>query len=193
MKKIRVGIDFDGVLAYNPFRIIRAPVTWFKQKILGEKKTHFYIPKTAWEKFIWKILHESSIFPAKGGELLKEMAEREDIEFYLVTSRYHFLQNKLYQWLKRWGFTKVFSEIYSNQKDEQPHLFKERMIRELKLDYFVEDNWDVVKNLQNASKTKVFWISNIFDYGRDYKYKFPYLEKALEKILFSSVNLEKIK
>lgn len=182
MSKLRIGIDFDGVLAYNPFRVIRAPVTWFKQTFLGEKQTHFYVPKTNWEKFIWKILHESSIFPAKGGGFLKKLAKRNDFDFFLITSRYHFLQNRLERWLRRWGFTDIFSAIYVNKADEQPHLFKQRIIKELKLDYYIEDNWDVVKNLTGKSKTKIFWIYNILDRGRDYPYKFPYLEKALENI-----------
>jgi len=87
-----VGIDFDGVLAYNPFRVIRAPVTFVKRKILHEHKTHFYVPKTDAERFVWAILHESSILPADGTALLQELVDEKKIEAHLVTARYGYLQ-----------------------------------------------------------------------------------------------------
>jgi hypothetical protein len=63
--KIHIGFDFDGVIAYNPARIIRAPVSLFKRKVLHDSRLHFIYPKHAWQRFIWKLLHESSLYPAK--------------------------------------------------------------------------------------------------------------------------------
>jgi len=185
-KPIQVGIDFDGVVAYNPFRIARAPVTYVKKKIFGERKTHFYIPKTGLERFVWTILHESSVFPAIGTDLLKQMVARKQIEAHLVTARYSFLQKNLYTWLQRNNLESIFSSITINENDEQPHLYKQRIIQEKKFDYFIEDNLDIVTHVAPVSKTKVLWIYNILDRRNPYTLKYPYLKKALEQIQESS-------
>lgn len=181
-KPIQVGIDFDGVLAYNPLRVGRAPVTFVKRKIFGAKKTHFYIPQTPLEKFVWTILHESSVFPATGVGLLRELVEENKIEAHLVTARYGFLQKNLYTWLQRNNLEELFSSITINKYDEQPHLYKERIIREQKFDYFIEDNFDIVSHVSPKTETKVLWIYNFLDRHTLYSPKFPYLKKALEYI-----------
>lgn len=182
MKTIRIGVDFDGVLAYNPARVARALVAWFKEKILGIKQIGFFVPKTGWQKFIWSLAHETSVFPAKGAGLLKKMAKNSTYEFHLITARYSFLDGQLNNWLARWGFKGIFKTVNLNQQDQQPHLYKQAVIRRLKLDYYIEDNWDITDYLAKNSKTKILWIYNILDKNKKYPDKFPYLEKALQKI-----------
>jgi hypothetical protein len=47
------------------------------------------------------------------------------------------------------------------------------MIDELKLDYFVEDNFDVVHYLATVqAKTEIWWLSNILDQHIAYPHKF---------------------
>lgn len=182
-KPITVGIDFDGVLAYNPFRIIRAPITAVKRNLFGEKKTNFYIPKTPIERAFWTVLHESSIFPAQGVGLLGDLIQEKKIEAHLVTARYSFLQQQLFHWLKKNKLDSVFSTITINQYDQQPHLYKSSVIKEKKFDYFIEDNLDIVEHVTKQSNTKVLWIYNLVDRNNPYPHKFPHLKKALEHIV----------
>lgn len=182
MKKIKVGIDFDGVLAYNPFRIFRAPVTSFKRHFLGMKKTRFYIPKSKPEKFIWEILHESSVFPAIGVDLLKTLVTQKQIEAHLVTARFRFLQPGLERWLRRHDLTRIFTSITMNDCDEQPHLYKLRVVEEEEFDYYIEDNFDIVSHMAPRTKTRVLWIYNVLDRLKPYEWKYPYLGKALREI-----------
>lgn len=181
-RKIIVGLDFDGVVAYNPFRIIRPVVAFVKSRFFGVTKLNFFYPKRRWQQILWIIAHESSVFPAFGTKLLKKLVNEEKIEVHLITARYSFLDNHLNRWLKRNKLNNIFKTINLNKNNEQPHLFKEKFIRKYKLDYFVEDNLDIVKYLNKKYKTKIFWIYNIFDRHVDYKYKYPYLKKALQDI-----------
>src|SRR3989344_6394493 len=141
-KKLRVGVDFDGVVAYNPFRLIRAPITFFKNFILGQRKLSFYYPQNRAEKFIWKVLHDSSIIPAKGISLLEELVNKRMIEAHLISGRYNYLEDHLVGWLDKYRVKKLFKTININKNEKQPHLFKEEMVKKLALDYFVEDNLD---------------------------------------------------
>lgn len=184
MKKvIRVGLDFDGVVAYNPARIIRPYVKWFKAKLLKKKKLSFMVPQNPLMELVWIAVHESSIFPAKGIDILKEAAARKDLEFYLITGRYPILERNLMKWIKRYQLEGIFKSININRNVDQPHEFKLKMINELKLDYYVEDNWDIIEFLKDKTKTQVMWIYNVADKNKEYNNKFPYLEKALQKIL----------
>lgn len=183
-RKIKIGLDFDGVVAYNPFRIVRSFVSFFKKEILGIKKLNFWYPKARWQQILWIVAHESSIFPAKGMDLLENLIKKGEIEAHLITARYSFLDDHLSKWLKKYKLTHLFKSITLNKKDEQPHIFKERIIRSRRLDFFVEDNLDIVRHLdKNTGQAKIYWIYNIFDHFVDYKHKFPYLEKALEDIM----------
>lgn len=181
-KKIQVGIDFDGVLAYNPLRIARAPAKFIKRKLIGETNTHFYIPQNDLEKMVWIMLHETSVFPAIGMDLLKDLTQDKKIEAHLITARYSFLEENLYKWLKKNNIEDLFASITINKKDEQPHLYKERVIKQKKLDYFIEDNLDIVKHVTPTTNTDILWIYNILDRAYPYDKKFPYLKKALEHI-----------
>ena len=186
-KKIVVGLDFDGVLAYNPFRVVRPMAYYVKSRFFGIKKLKFFYPTKRWQQILWIIAHESSILPAYGTSLFKEMVKDDLIEAHLITARYSFLDNHLNRWLRRHNLLKVFTSVNLNKEDEQPHLFKERVIKKYKLDYFVEDNLDIVKHLETKRKggeikTKILWIYNLFDRNITYPHKFPYLKKALEQI-----------
>ena len=181
-KKLRVGFDFDGVIAYNPFRIVRAPIAFVKKNILGVKKLEFFYPQAQWQQIFWRVLHDSSVFPAKGMDLLEKLVKEEKIEAHLITGRYSFLDTHLDRWLIKHNVKNVFKTINWNVGDEQPHLFKEKMVKKYDLDIFIEDNLDIVKYLRNNSEAKIYWIYNIIDRSHRYKYKYPYLEAALNRL-----------
>src|SRR3989338_7674259 len=136
MKKqiLKVGFDLDGVLLYNPARVVRPIIAFTKKYILKRDLNKFYYPKNRLEKWIWKLFHHTSLWSSSGIDDLLDLIKN---------------------------------------KNEQPQIVKETMIKKLALDIFVEDNWDIVKHLK--SKTKIFWIYNILDRNIDYKYKFPTL------------------
>ena len=181
-RKIRVGLDFDGVVAYNPFRVIRPVVAFVKTKLFGVRRLEFFYPRKRWQQILWIIAHESSIFPAYGIYLLRRMVKEETIEVHLITARFSFLDDHLNRWLVRNKLKHIFRSVNLNKQDAQPHIFKEKTVSRLKLDYFIEDNLDIVKYLSQRSGTKIFWIYNLFDRYTSYKYKYPYLKKALQDI-----------
>lgn len=184
--KIKVGFDFDGVIAYNPLRIARFPIVYAKRKLFGVREMKFYYPKYWWQKVFWVILHKSSVFPAKGVTLLKKAVEEGYIEAHLVTGRYRFLDKDLQDWLDKHRLKNVFTTINVNKDNEQPHLFKEKMIRKNNFDFFIEDNWDIVKYLSQKNITKMYWIYNIIDRRIIYKNKFPHLEKAIQEFIIKT-------
>lgn len=183
-KQIRVGFDLDGVLLYNPVRIIRPIMVFVKKYILKRDLNKFYYPKNKFEKSVWWFLHKSSLWPAPGIQSLKKLIKEKKIKAYIISARYESLESDFKKWTKIIDPKKQFSGYFFNDKNEQPQLFKEKMIKKLELNCFVEDNWDIVKHLnlrfQNKnSKLKIFWIYNILDKKIKFKYKFNSLKAVI--------------
>ncbi|QQS43361.1 hypothetical protein IPM65_04340 [Candidatus Roizmanbacteria bacterium] len=182
--KLKVGFDLDGVLLYNPARIFR-PITVGLKTIIkpkATKKTHFYYPRTFLEKWMWIAVHWSSLFISPGFDKVKTLANNGDIEAYIITSRYDCLKKDFQRWLKKMDSKKHFHATFHNKDNLQPHVFKEKMIKELGLEYFIEDNWDIVQHINKNTNAKALWISNAFDKHIDYELKFLSLKDAMDYI-----------
>lgn len=181
-KPLRVGFDLDGVVLYNPARIVRRPVTFFKLLFFPKRKRGFLIPTKPAEKLLLRVFHWSSFMVAPGFEMIKKLKDEGLIEPYIITARFSFLRGDFEKWVKKLDIPVHFKGHFMNDKDEQPHEFKERMVKELKLDMFVEDNLDIVEHLNKTTKARVLWVYNLFDTWVHYPHKFPTLQKAVEDI-----------
>jgi hypothetical protein len=185
MKKapLKVGFDLDGVILYNPARIARPIVALIKKKLLKKKKLKFYVPDSPHEKFLWRIFHWSSLFIAPGFKEVKPLADKKHIEPYIITARFDFLKHDFHKWIQRGKIDTYFKAWFHNSKNEQPHLFKERMIRELDLDVFIEDNYDIVNHLHKVFPDKeIIWVYNLLDRQVDYENRSPHLKHAIGRV-----------
>jgi hypothetical protein len=192
VNKLRVGFDLDGVLLYNPARIVRPIIAQLKKKQIAfnRRELEFYVPQPGPQQLFWELLHKSSMCLAPGFKQLVKLKEEGAIEPYLITGRFGHLQANFENWKKKMQADEVFVNCYMNGKNEQPHLFKERLIKELQLDVFVEDNWDIVRYLDEQCRlrdgqicaTQVIWVSNMLDFRIKYPSKVTSLKQALEII-----------
>lgn len=187
---LKVGFDLDGVILYNPIRVLR-PLSAFISKLIFKKKTtNFFIPQSPFAKFIWYLLHKSSFIPANGLNELRKLVQEGKVEAHLITGRYASLTNDFESWMKGLDADHIFASQSHNIKNEQPHIFKQNLIKKLGLDIFVEDNWDIVRELrevtgsklQATGKTRIFWITNLLDRHIPHEHKFYNLRGALRRI-----------
>lgn len=179
---LKVGFDLDGVILYNPIRTARPVLALMRKLFIHKKKTSFYIPKTKLEKIAWYLVHKSSLFLAPGVKDLQNLIEKGKVEAYIITGRYDSLKNDFDKWMEKIEAEKYFKKYIHNVREEQPYVFKKKMIAKYKLDYFVEDNWDIIQLLNNndSMKAKIVWICNLLDQGISYKYKFLNLKSAIK-------------
>ncbi len=182
-KKLKVGFDLDGVILYNPARIMRPLVASFKSIFLKKKKLKFYVPQTKHERFMWDLFHKSSLFIAPGFDQIETLSRSNRIEPYIITARYDFLKHDFEHWITKMKARDYCKGCYHNKDDNQPHLYKEEMVRRFDLDVFVEDNLDIVRHLSKTfPDKKILWIYNILDRNIEYPHKFPTLQAAIEYI-----------
>jgi hypothetical protein len=182
--KIKIGFDMDGVLLENPSRIFRSLISRSKKAhLFPRKELEFYHPETALEKWLWLLVHKSSFRLAPGFTELERLHAAGKIELYVVSARFACLDSDTRKWVKRLNQNQIFKQLYFNEQDEQPHLFKLRLVKKLQLDYFVEDNWDVASFLAvEQTQTEVWWLSNLLDRGINYPHKFFSFQVVVSKI-----------
>lgn len=181
-KVLKIGFDLDGVILDNPikiFRIIAKKLKFIKPIFFKQKKEPFYYPKTKIEKYIWWLIHKTSWRINPAIKQLKNLVKKKKIEVYVITGRYSFLENDFLKWVKKLKKLKIFKGFYFNKHDLQPNEFKIKMIKKLRLDIFVEDNWDIIEKLNSKSHTKIFWVTNFIDQFICYKNKFKNLKEAI--------------
>lgn len=163
--------------------MFRPLVALTKKNVLHKEKVRFYVPQKKLAKLLWNMAHKSSLFVAPGFYDTVKLLKEKNIKVYLITGRFGTLQEDFEKWMKKIHAKDHFEAFYHNPKDEQPQIFKKRMIDELKLDVFIDDNWDIVNYLSDEFKDtnkKILWITNLLDRRIQYKYKFPSVRKVYE-------------
>ena len=158
-KRIRVGFDLDGVVINKPFFV---PI-FLMELLVREKRDHTLIyryPTTILEKKIRILSHYPLLRPPikKNIGLIEELFKSNRYQLYVVSSRYSFLKNRTKEWFSYYKMEKFFKKIYINEKNEQPHFYKEKMIKKLKLNVFIDDD----KPLLNYLKRKIKGVDLVY-------------------------------
>jgi len=156
-KIIRIGLDLDGVVAKHSLGGF-----WVKLRIIKEailKSSHsknYFFPKTKVEQLAWIVINWCRTPDKKGICLLTNLREKE-FRFFLISSRLKFNYPSTIKWLKKYKLFDLFEKVLLNTKDENPIYFKVEKIKSEKIDYFVDDDLEVLIALCQT-KAKLFWV-----------------------------------
>jgi len=159
-KKIRIAFDLDGVIVNKPPII---PKSIIECLFRGSKKKtlHYKIPKSAIEIIIRKLSHLFFLRPplTKNIEFIKKLKNTEKYEIYIVSGRYSFLKNETKKWLENTKNDRLFEKVFTNENDEQPHVFKEKILGLIKPHIFVDDDDVIIEYLQKKKVvTKLLYL-----------------------------------
>lgn len=155
--EIRIGCDLDGVVAKHSLSGFWVKVRLLKEKLL--KKTHtkeYYYPATKIEQIAWKLINSLRVPDSKGIVGLKDLHEK-GCHFFLITSRFEFNEPSTLSWLKKYRLSPLFDKIIINVQDKSPIDFKAGAIMREKIDFFVDDDLEVLFALEKT-KAKLFWV-----------------------------------
>lgn len=147
-KKIRIAFDLDGVIIDKPPLV---PKEWLEWLFRGGKRDglHYRFPKSKLEQRIRKLSHFYLLRPPikKNIEFIKELAKNPKYELYIISARYSFLEKETEKWLRKRMIKDLFKGIFINLEDKQPHLFKERKLKEIGAEIFVDDDCELTDYL----------------------------------------------
>jgi hypothetical protein len=159
-KKLKVGFDLDGVVIDKPFFVPKSIIEYLYRAHNGNCKK-YRVPTWKPEIIFRKLSHHWALrLPLiKNLLLVKKIAQKPNIDAYIISGRYGFLKNRTKQWFKIHKLNGTFKGVFINEKNEQPHFFKEKKIKELQLDYFFDDDPICVNHLKKKfQKCEIFLL-----------------------------------
>lgn len=162
MKKIKIAFDLDGVIIDKPPLI---PKRILERLFRGHTnhELHYRFPKSGLEQLIRKISHFYLFRPPieENIDFVDRLSKDSKYEIYAISGRYSFLKKETEAWFKKRRIDNVFKQVFLNAENEQPHLFKEKKLREIGVGIFVDDDELLADYLATKLKdTKIFCLSN---------------------------------
>lgn len=181
---MRIAFDLDKVFAnYPPF------IPYFVIDRLSKKPTEdlkYRYPGKLEEKIrVWS--HHPSLRPpiTANVEALKELSQNKKNDLYLVSGRYGFLKKRTNEWFQKNKIKDIFKRTYFNFENEQPHIWKNRILRQLQIEKLVDDDLELLLYLAEKNpKVEFYWLAN---------YPFPIPKPLLPKNVHSVKNLREFK
>lgn len=173
-----IGFDFDKVfIDYPPFipysivDFLYKGTSVFRKNRTKDTFLSYRFPGILEQKV--RILSHYPLFRhaiKENIDVLKKISNKKNGKTYLVSSRFSFLKKKTDAILKKYNLDNYFNGIYFNYENQQPHLFKEETIQKLKIDTYIDDDFDLSLYLsKKIPKLKIYWITD----GRSKETKLP--------------------
>jgi hypothetical protein len=160
---MNIGFDLDKVFINFP-PLVPSGVIDYLYKNKGAKKLSYRYPSRI-EKII-RIFSHHPIFRSPIAENLnyvRKLNSKNNNKYYLVSSRFSFLKKRTDKLINKYDLDNVFNELFFNYSDIQPHEFKDKMIKKLKLDKFIDDDLPLLEYLTGKNpKTNFYWLNNLF-------------------------------
>lgn len=156
---MKIGFDLDKVFIdtppFIPDRIIER---LYKQS--STKELRYRIPGK-FEKTIRYVSHAPIFRPVISENLsfLSKLAKRKN-KLYLISSRFAFLKPRTDGIIKKHNLSEIFSGIYMNYENQQPHEFKSEVLKTLDLSIYVDDDLGLLQFLaKRIPHVKYFWLN----------------------------------
>lgn len=165
MKRLKIGIDIDNVIADSYPSYIDAFNKKFNTAVRYEEIFHFYyleknvgVDEALVTQFIESIVHSEQfqlqIPPVPEAlEVIKKWIKR-GFSIHYITSRPIDTKEETEKWLKKQGFflKGITLDLYNEKEHNSRHLsrinsYKRFVADEKKIDIFIEDSIDIAKSL----------------------------------------------
>lgn len=158
-KNLNIGFDLDKIFIDTPPFIPDFIINLFYKK--RDRGLVYRMPGRI-EKQIRILSHLPIFRPAIQNNILSlKKISKLNQDIYLISGRFSFLKNRTENWIKRRGIDTDFKKMYFNYKDQQPHLFKDELIKKLKIEKFVDDDLDLLIYLAKENpNVNFFWLSS---------------------------------
>lgn len=158
---MNIGFDLDEIFVSHPPFIPSSVIL----KLYGERangKLSYRIP--GWfEQQIRKLSHISFLRPPlqENINLLREASKKTaNVHYFLISSRYGFLNNQTKTILKKYKLANMFGKMYFNYDNQQPHLFKKEILQKERLDKYIDDDLPLLQFLAPLfPRVNFFWLN----------------------------------
>ncbi len=156
---MHIGFDLDKIFINSPPFIPDNILQRMYRKV-DHDQLRFRIPSKP-EQFLRICIHLPPFRqPIVENILFLRTFPKKNHKLYLISSRFGFLKKITNNLIKRHKLDQIFDEMYFNFADEQPHIFKDSMVKKLKLHRYVDDDLPLLNYLAKRNKKiKFYWLT----------------------------------
>lgn len=158
---MNIGFDLDKIFVdYPPF----IP-NWVIDKLYKERDNGVLLYRIPgrFEQKLRQLSHQPFLRPPLKHNLsfLQVLAKNNTHTLYLISSRFGFLKKQTERLSKKQNFNSIFKKLYFNYDNEQPHEFKNKILKQLKIDRYIDDDLSLLKYLaKNNPSSKFYWLNS---------------------------------
>lgn len=161
---MNIGFDLDKVfIDYPPFIPSSIIDRLYKKK--RKKKLIYRIPNKV-EQLLRHATHLPPFRPAIKENLLalNSHSKKNKHNLFLISSRFSFLKGKTSKIVEKHKFEKIFKRMFFNYENQQPHVFKSKTIKKLKIKKYIDDDLELLEYLvENNKETTFYWLNKKID------------------------------
>ena len=157
---MNLGFDFDKIfIDYPPFIPSSLIDRLYKKK--NTNVVTYRIPSKP-EQIFRVMTHHPLLRPIidENMTFLKNLRKKNHHKHYLISSRFGFLKKRTETLVKKHSFDKIFDGLFFNYEDEQPHIFKDKIIKKLTIHRYVDDDLELLEYLLAINKQTIFFWLN---------------------------------
>lgn len=157
---MNIGFDLDGIFIDKPPFI---PKSIIERLYVKDHKQLMYRIPSRFEQLVRKMAHLPMLRPpiTANIKLIIEKGKHNAHRYYLVSGRFGFLQKETKAILKKNNLDKIFNTHYINNRNQQPHIFKNAMLKKLMIHRYVDDDLTLLEFLAGKNpRTIFFWLNN---------------------------------
>ncbi len=154
------GFDFDKVFINYPPLVPDAFMDLlYKKKSNGELL--YRIPSRPEQ-----VLRTASHHPIlrrpimENMQYIKSIANNKEHKYYVISSRFGFLKKRTEDLIQKHELDSLFHGLFFNYTNEQPHIFKEKTIKRLRIHRYVDDDLRLLEYLLSQNKKTIFFWLN---------------------------------
>lgn len=158
---MNVGFDLDKIFINFP-PLVPSKIIELLYKGRANHEIKYRIPSKT-EQIIRHLSHHPFLRSPiiENINYVKNLSKKSKNKYYLISSRFGFLKKRTENLVKHYGLGEIFNGMYFNYSNNQPHEFKNGVIRKLNLGMYVDDDLQLLRYLiDNNPKTKFFWLNN---------------------------------
>lgn len=157
---MNIGFDLDKIFVeYPPFVPEKVVDFLYKEKSNGVLK--YRIPAKP-EQFFRLLTHYPFLRKPIRENLtfVKNLKQQNNAKYYLISSRFSFLKKRTEEIVQENNLNLIFDDMFFNFKNQQPHIFKNKIIEKLKLNCYIDDDLALLLFLAKRNlNTKFYWLN----------------------------------
>lgn len=154
-KNTKIGFDLDGIFINGPPFVPRFLIEKLYKG--GANGIIYRIPGKFEQKL--RVLSHTPVFRPAIKNNLSSFKQAGLTNIYLISSRFSFLKQRTNEWNRKNDLFKYFKKSYFNERDEQPHEFKNNVIKKERIEKYIDDDLDLLLYLSRKNPgVEFYWV-----------------------------------